>query len=82
MGCRLFFCDETSRDWQSAEYEKRLVELKEIHAEYGVEYRYIEWLSALKSVSPALGSGDRAAFGTIDRAPFIDPRRLTVIESE
>ena len=81
LGCRVFFCDESSRDWQSAEYEKRLAELKAIGAAHGVEYRYVEWLSALRSVPPA--GVQCTASGSAPRpvAQFVDPRRLPVIES-
>ncbi len=82
MGCRVFFCDESSRDWQNAEYEKRLAELKRIGDDLNIEYRYAEWLSALKSVSKDC-IRQVSSPGQI-KAPgeFIDPRSLPVIESE
>lgn len=82
MGCRLFFCDETSTDWQNGEYEKRLIQLKQIGEELGVEYRYTEWLSALRSV-PAGGLQAVTGAGTPSHAEeFVDPRSLPVIQSE
>lgn len=82
MGCRVFFCDETTTDWQSAEYERRLAQLKQIGDETGIEYRYVEWLSALKSV-PAGGLRPIAESpATPAHAEFVDPRSLPVIESE
>ncbi|MCB9853003.1 MAG: hypothetical protein H6819_07900 [Phycisphaerales bacterium] len=82
MGCRVFFCDESSIDWQFAEYEKRLTELKQIGEAAGIEYRYVEWLSALSSV-PLAGVRPIAEFPVSDGAvEFVDPRSLPVIESE
>lgn len=82
MGCRVFFCDESSADWQHAEYEKRLAELKGIGAALGVEYRYAEWLSALKSVPAAGVCEDSDSATTADCGEFVDPRSLPVIEFE
>lgn len=50
MGCRVFFCDPEAESWQGPTYEAFLAELKVIGSELGIEYRYVEWLSALKSV--------------------------------
>jgi Fe-S-cluster containining protein len=49
LGCRVFFCDPAAQEWQPAEYERGLAELKQIGREFGIEYRYQEWLSALRS---------------------------------
>ncbi|MCP4246678.1 MAG: hypothetical protein GY778_06485 [bacterium] len=54
MGCRVFFCDPASQGQQHAEYERRLAELKTISEACGVDYRYVEWLSALRCVGPAV----------------------------
>lgn len=82
MGCRVFFCDESSRDWQNAEYEKRLAALNRIGDDLHIEYRYAEWLSALKSV-PMDRIRQIPSPRPID-APgeFVDPRSLPVIEFE
>ena len=53
MGCRVFFCDPATQERQHAEYERRLAELKAISQAFGVGYRYVEWLSALRRVGPA-----------------------------
>jgi Fe-S-cluster containining protein len=47
LGCRIFFCDENSRNWQGPEYERHLERLKQIGQRFGISYRYREWLSAL-----------------------------------
>jgi Fe-S-cluster containining protein len=52
LGCRIYFCDPASRDWQPPEYERRLEELKRIGEEFGIDYRYTEWLSALREAAP------------------------------
>lgn len=54
MGCRVFFCDPASQAWQHAEYERRLAELKTISEAFGVDYRYVEWLSALRQIAPGV----------------------------
>lgn len=47
FGCRVFFCDATSDDWQHDIYEQFHAQLKQLHDELGVPYRYIEWRAAL-----------------------------------
>jgi Fe-S-cluster containining protein len=48
FGCRMFFCDETSTEWQHAQYEELHAELKRLHERLGVPYHYIEWREALR----------------------------------
>jgi Fe-S-cluster containining protein len=55
MGCRLFFCDASSTQWQQEEYERFHVEIKLLHETLDVPYRYLEWRAGL-----------RALFGTIE----------------
>ena len=50
FGCRVFFCDSTSDDWQHEQYERFHGDLKRLHEQLGVEYRYIEWREALKEL--------------------------------
>jgi len=59
LGCRIFFCDPAAQHWQSEEYERGLLELKQIGEEFGIEYRYQEWLAALDRVAgeAAVGKG-------------------------
>ena len=47
FGCRMFFCDATSTDWQNQAYERFHARLKSLHEELGVPYRYVEWRAAL-----------------------------------
>ena len=65
LGCRVFFCDPATRDWQGPEYERRLIELRQIGADFGIPYRYIEWLSALHALHAAEES---CSSGGIDAA--------------
>jgi len=54
LGCRVFFCDPDAQDWQSEEYERGLAALKGVCRDSGLEYRYVEWLSALGALDGAL----------------------------
>ena len=47
FGCRVFFCDETSTEWQRGQYEELHAELKRMHERFGVAYYYMEWREAL-----------------------------------
>lgn len=73
LGCRVFFCDPETREWQGPEYEDRLLELRRIGSEFGVSYRYVEWLSALREISEAIRSSEPES-GRIDepRGGMID----------
>jgi Fe-S-cluster containining protein len=51
FGCRIFFCDETSTQWQNQAYETFHAELKRLHENQAIPYFYTEWRQALKSVS-------------------------------
>jgi Fe-S-cluster containining protein len=50
FGCRIFFCDATSTDWQSQMYEQFHARLKRLHEELSVPYFYVEWREALQSL--------------------------------
>ena len=52
FGCRVFFCDETSTDWQRRQYEAFHAELKRLHRRLDVPYFYVEWRDALRALSP------------------------------
>jgi len=55
FGCRMFFCDATSTEWQSQAYERFHARLKALHEELNVPYRYVEWRMALEMLG--IGSG-------------------------
>jgi len=47
FGCRIFFCDETSTDWQHEQYECLHGQLRRLHEQLSVPYHYVEWRFAL-----------------------------------
>jgi len=47
FGCRLFFCDPTSTDWQEETYRELHERLRNLHDLLDVPYYYIEWRDAL-----------------------------------
>jgi Fe-S-cluster containining protein len=47
FGCRVFFCDATSTDWQQQQYEFFHREFRRLHESLGVRYFYVEWRQAL-----------------------------------
>jgi Fe-S-cluster containining protein len=53
FGCRIFFCDPTSTDWQQQQYERLHQKLKILHEQLGVPYAYVEWRYALRLLQPA-----------------------------
>jgi Fe-S-cluster containining protein len=53
FGCRIFFCDETSTQWQHDLYERLHADLRRAHDELAVPYHYVEWRFALRSLGLA-----------------------------
>ncbi len=47
LGCRIFFCQEGTQDWQHELYEQYLADLRELHEQHRIEYRYADWLALL-----------------------------------
>ncbi len=47
FACRVFFCQEGSDDWQSERYEDFQNEMKNLHEDLGLPYRYMEWRHGL-----------------------------------
>ena len=50
FGCRIFFCDETSTQWQRDLYERFHADMRRAHDELAVPYHYVEWRFALASL--------------------------------
>lgn len=48
-GCRIFFCEPGTQDWQQGLYESALGDLRRLHDEHGIPYRYMEWLDGLNA---------------------------------
>ena len=61
FGCRIFFCDPTSTEWQNDAYERFHTRLKGLHAELDVPYLYVEWRAALRmlGLAPAVSPDAR-----------------------
>jgi len=68
FGCRVFFCDSTSDEWQHEQYERFHGELKRLHEALGVEYHYVEWRAGLGEIGAARVSVRDAASGKRERA--------------
>lgn len=60
FGCRVYFCDATSTDWQHGAYERFHADLKRLHEQLGVPYTYIEWREALDLLGVATSSSSSA----------------------
>jgi len=78
LGCRIFFCESESDAWPNEIYESALSQLQAIAAAHGVEYRYVEWLSALASITPPAANRPSDNHAAEQK---IDPRSLPVINS-
>jgi len=61
FGCRMFFCDATSTEWQNEAYERFHGELKRLHETLGVPYAYVEWRQALRAIGVVLESAERGS---------------------
>ena len=65
FGCRMYFCDASSTEWQNEAYERFHGELKALHGTLDVPYFYVEWRQALGTMgwaSPAAMSGAERSF--------------------
>ena len=47
LGCRIFFCQQGTEQWQQELYETYLARLRRLHDEHGLPYRYMDWLHGL-----------------------------------
>ncbi len=47
FGCRIFFCDSTSTEWQNLLYEQFHADLKRLHQTLRIPYFYTEWRQAM-----------------------------------
>jgi Fe-S-cluster containining protein len=57
LGCRTFYCDPSSTEWQNQLYERHHAELRALHDELGIPYRYVEWREALRELGWEVRSG-------------------------
>ncbi len=47
LGCRVYFCDPAAQAWQNDLYERHLADLRALHDEHRIAYRYLEWRAGL-----------------------------------
>ncbi|QDU71232.1 YkgJ family cysteine cluster protein [Mucisphaera calidilacus] len=47
LGCRVFFCEPGTEDWQQQTYERFMNRLKAEHERLGLPYAYMEWRAGL-----------------------------------
>jgi Fe-S-cluster containining protein len=47
FGCRIFFCDSTSTEWQQEQYQIFHTRLRQLHGDLAVPYFYLEWRQGL-----------------------------------
>ncbi len=52
LGCRIYFCDTTTSDWQTERYEYYHHKICDLHRHFEIPYRYMEWRSALAAIRP------------------------------
>lgn len=48
LGCRIFFCQHGTEQWQHELYEQYLTELRLLHDAHDLDYCYMDWLAGLK----------------------------------
>lgn len=53
FGCRVYFCDTSSTQWQQTMYERFHAEIKQLHDELGLDYMYVEWREGLRAIGLA-----------------------------
>jgi Fe-S-cluster containining protein len=57
LGCRIFFCQAGTEDWQQELYEDFLAQLQALHDRRGIAYRYMDWIAGLKAADRAARPG-------------------------
>ena len=48
LGCRVFFCQQGTEQWQNDLYEHAMTRLRSLHETHALPYRYMEWRAALR----------------------------------
>lgn len=51
LGCRVYFCDRSAQEWQQDLYERHLGQVRDLHDQHGIDYRYAEWRALLAWVT-------------------------------
>ncbi len=52
MGCRIYFCQEGTEQWQQSLYEAFQTQLRDLHEQHRLPYLYLEWRQGLAETSP------------------------------
>lgn len=47
LGCRIYFCQEGTDDWQQQTYEAFQKQLVDLHQQHDIPYHYMEWRAGL-----------------------------------
>lgn len=47
LGCRAYYCDPAAQEWQHGLYERTFADVRSLHDEHGIPYRYGEWRGML-----------------------------------
>lgn len=47
LGCRVYFCEKGTEEWQQETYERFQKRLRRLHEELGLPYAYVEWRGAV-----------------------------------
>ncbi|MCC5828477.1 MAG: YkgJ family cysteine cluster protein [Phycisphaeraceae bacterium] len=47
LGCRTFFCQQGTEDWQQALHERVLGRIRRLHDRFQLDYQYLEWRAGL-----------------------------------
>ncbi|MDQ7013149.1 MAG: hypothetical protein Q9O74_04550 [Planctomycetota bacterium] len=50
LGCRTYYCDESSQQWQHDLTEEQLREVRAIHNRHDLDYQYGEWRDMLEQL--------------------------------
>lgn len=58
LGCRVYFCDQTSDQWQQEVTEQMLARLRAVHESMGLGYIYAEWRELLEALAATPGAAD------------------------
>jgi Fe-S-cluster containining protein len=56
LGCRVFFCQRGTQEWQHALYEDFQRRLRDLHDANDLPYRYLEWRAGLREACTARGA--------------------------
>lgn len=47
LGCRIFFCQQGTQAWQQDLYEQFHQQMQDLHSQFELPYRYLEWRAGL-----------------------------------